>query len=294
MKHILKNDLLEIQIDSPTSNYKFSRFDWTGKIVSLKYKSTSISGFECSISQDDTKAGKGFYNEFGFRTAIGYDETEVGDWFHKIGIGLLQKENGHYLFHKSYEMQPAHFTVAAQPDKIIITCNSQLVNGYSYVLIKEIQLVENSFIIHYNLKNTGIKTIITDEYTHNFITIDKELIGTDYVLKFPFEIKPKLFEENVNPERKVEIGSSDIRFNATPEEPFFFSNLSGNEEIEASWELLNTKSKIGIRETGSFKTNKVNLWGCNHVISPELYFDISVEPGKEVEWSRTYTVFDID
>ena len=35
MSHILKNKNLEIQIDLPAENYNFSRFDWTGNIVSV-------------------------------------------------------------------------------------------------------------------------------------------------------------------------------------------------------------------------------------------------------------------
>ena len=54
---------------------------------------------------------------------------------------------------------------------------------------------------------------------------------------------------------------------------------------------MNIKSKIGISETGSFKTDKVNLWGCEHVISPELFFNIFIKPGESVEWSRNYNVF---
>lgn len=294
MTHILKNDTIEIQIDFPLENYNFSRFDWTGKIASVKYKNNYISGVEKLNDEDDTKSGKGFYNEFGFKTPIGYAETKIGDWFHKIGVGLLKKEYEDYLIGRKYEIQPADFIVSTNPNSIIISCKSASVNGYSYVLKKEIRLVESGFVINYYLKNTGEKTIITDEYNHNFMAINKEFIGSDYILKFPFDIKPELFEENVNLEGKVEIGQKEIGFNNTPNKQFFFSNLSGDENIEASWELINTKNKIGISETGNFKTTKVNVWGWKHVISPELYFDIIIEPGKELEWSRTYTLFEIN
>lgn len=292
MTHILKNKNLEIQIDMPLANYNFSRFDWTGKIVSVKYKDIYISGKEKMNEEDDTKSGKGFYNEFGIDSAFGFDETNVGDWFHKIGVGLLKKEDRDYLFSRNYEIQPALFNVTTCKEKISISCNSQQVNGYSYALRKEIVLTESGFIIKYDLKNTGIKTIITNEYVHNFIAINSELTGSDYILRFPFYIKPELFEGNVNPEGKVEIGQKEISFNGTPGEQFFFSNISGNETVVASWELINIKRKIGISETGSFKTNKVNLWGWTHVISPELFFHINIKPGEEIEWSRTYHVFD--
>jgi len=294
MTHELKNKNLEIQIDLPLANYDFSRFDWTGKIVSVKYKGIYITSLENTDIEDDNKHGKGLYNEFGIEAVVGYDDIKEGEWFHKIGVGLLKKDKQGYLFSRNYDIQPAEFKVADKKDKLIISCKSQSVNGYSYVLKKEIELLESGFIIKYHLKNTGSKTIKTNEYVHNFLAVNKELIGSDYILKFPFRIKPELFEGNVNPEGKVEIGQKEITFNSTPDKQFFFSNLSGNESIEAAWELINTKNKIGISETGSFKTAKVNVWGWKHVVSPELFFDINVEPCKEIEWSRTYKVFEID
>jgi hypothetical protein len=294
MAHVLKNAQLEIQIDLPLENYNFSRFDWTGKIVSVKYKNIFVSGVEILNDKDDTRSGKGFYNEFGIDAALGFAETKAGDWFHKIGVGLLKKDSEDYLISRKYAIQPADFNVSVKQDDMIISCIYPVFNGYSYFLKKEIRLVESGFIIKYYLENTGKKTINTDEYTHNFMAINKELMGSDYQLKFPFHLKPEQFGETVNPEGKVEIGAKEITFNNTPNEPFFFSNLSGNENIEAAWVLINNKNKIGISETGSFKTTKVNLWGSQHVISPELFFAITVEPGKEIEWSRTYHVFEIN
>jgi hypothetical protein len=293
MTHVLKNEHLEIQIDLPLEKYNFSRFDWTGKIVLVKYKNICIAGVEKLNDEDNTKIGKGFYNEFGIDTALGYAETKAGEWFHKIGIGLLKKEDVKYSISNEYAIQPATFNVSAKPDEIMISCISPVDNGYSYVLKKVISLVDNGFFIKYFLKNTGKKTIQTDEYNHNFIAVNNELIGSDYLLKFPFYIKPAQFEETVNHEGKVEIGEQEITFNGTPNEPFFFSNLTGNENVEASWELINTKSNIGISETGSFKTSKVNLWGWKHVISPELFFSITVEPDNEIEWSRVYKIFEL-
>lgn len=294
MTYILKNKNLEIKIDAPLANYNFSRFDWTGKIVSVKYKDIPVSTAEKLKDENENQSGKGFYNEFGIEAAIGYDETDEGNWFQKIGVGLLKKEQGDYFFGKSYEIQPAEFQVTVNPDKIKTTCNSQNINGYSYLLTKEIKLLENGFVIHYKLKNTGNKTIETNEYCHNFVAIDNELIGSNYILKFPFQIDPERFDATVNPERKVEIGSNEFSFNGTPSEPFYFSKLSGGQNVVASWEIINKKTRIGIRETGSFKTSKVKLWGTTHVISPELFFEINVKPGKDLEWSRTYQVFEIN
>ena len=292
MTYILKNKNIEIHMDAPLENYNLSRFDWTGKITSVKYKNMLVTGVEEHNVKNKKDYGKGLYNEFGIKTAIGYNETNEGDWFHKIGVGLLRKDDTVYDFTKRYDIKPATFNIKSMSNKIIIDCISQNVNGYAYTLNKEIELFESSFVIKYVLKNVGEKRIVTSEYVHNFLAITEEFIGSDYILKLPFQIKPKLFEKTFNSEDKVEIGSNEIAFNNTPKKPFFFSYLAGRNEVDASWELINTKNKIGISEKGSFKTSKVNLWGWKHVISPELFFDIKVEPGKAAKWTRTFKVFE--
>ncbi len=294
MTHILKNKNLEIHIDTPYENYNFSRFDWTGKIVEVKFRNIILSGVENTECQNENYFGKGFYNEFGIDTALGFDEADIGGWFHKIGVGLLKKDDNKYLFDKNYEIEPAEFKIISKPNSLTISCKSKIINGYSYLLRKEIDLHNSSFTIKYFLQNTGEKDIITNEYVHNFTAINNDLIGPNYVLKFPFQIKPYLFDETVNPELKVDIGLNKIKFNSSPKEQFFFSNLSGNKKVNAKWELENVASNIGISESCSFQTKKVNLWGWRHVISPELFFNIFIKPGKSAEWSRNYKVYKLN
>jgi len=293
MPHILKNKYLTIHIDLPFENYNFSRFDWTGKIRFVKFQNMPLSSVERTDGQHPQALGEGFYNEFGIDTALGFEAAEIGGWFHKIGIGLLKKTDEEYGFGKNYELKPAIFNTLTESNRLIISCQSAIINGYGYLLRKTIELAENSFSIHYYLENTGNQAIITDEYVHNFIAINQALIGNHYRLNFPFPLQPTLFEETVNPEQKVMIGQKAIQFNGTPTKPFFFSNLSGDKQVAAAWELINLKYKIGIREKGDFQTNKVNLWGWKQVISPELFFKIHIPVGQSMEWIRCYEVFKI-
>lgn len=294
MAHILKNNHLELHIDAPTENYSCTRFDWTGKISQLKFQNIPLTTIENTDLINTACFGKGFYNEFGIDTPLGFHETAIGGWFHKIGVGLLKKENDQYLFHKKYAVKPAKFSVFSEANKVIITCTSEAVNGYSYELTKEIELHHSSCTIKYTLNNTGEKEIVTDEYTHNFMAINNASIGQNYELSFPFQLKPALFEETVNTEQKVAIGSNRITFKDTPKEQFFFSNLSGGNQVHAEWKLTDLKTNIGIRETGNFQTNKINVWGWGHVISPELFFKINIKAGKSLEWTRTFEVFKIN
>ena len=294
MAHILKNNHLELHIDAPTENYSCTRFDWTGKISQLKFQNIPLTTIENTDLINTACFGKGFYNEFGIETPLGFHETAIGGWFHKIGIGLLKKENEQYLFHKKYAVKPAKFSVSTEANAVIIHCTSEAFNGYSYKLTKEIKLYSSSFTVKYTLHNTGEKEIVTDEYVHNFMATDNALKGKEYALEFPFKLEPPLFDETVNTEQKVAIGSNRITFKETPKEQFFFSNLSGGKLENAAWTLLNSNTKIGIQETGNFQTNKMNVWGWGHVISPELFFKINIKAGKALEWTRTFEVFKIN
>jgi hypothetical protein len=137
----------------------------------------------------------------------------------------------------------------------------------------------------------GEKKMVTDEYVHNFMTIGNSLMGKEYALEFPFKLDSSLFEETLNTEQKVVIGSNRVTFNVSPKEQFFFSNLTGSKSEKAVCTLLNSNTKIGIQETRNFQTDKVNQWGWGHVISQELFFKISIKPNESSEWSRASEVF---
>lgn len=293
MPHTLKNKNLEIRIDLPFENYDNTRFDQTGKIVDVIFKGTEFSITERADDSDPNNFGRGFYNEFGLEITVDFHEVEIGDWFHKIGVGLLKKEGEDYSHMKRYEIRPANFEVKPEVDSIRMTCTSEESNGHSYTLHKEILLNGEGFQIHYELENTGNKEIITGEYVHNFMAIDHDLIGKNYKLKLPFELVQKNFSEAVNHENKVLINKEDFTFESPVQEPFFFSYLNGSKTVQATWELINHKKKLGIRETGNFLTEKVNLWGWTHVVSPELFFKIHLQPNESVKWNRKYELFDI-
>ena len=290
MPHILRNKDLEVHVDLPLENYNFSRFDWTGKIVRVKFQEIDITGVERMDSGSQNQLGKGFYNEFGIEHPPGFPEATTGGWFHKIGIGSLKKDSDAYIFHKAYEIEPAEFKTVVRSDGISISCRSKGLGGFAYLLKKEILLLENGFTIDYTLENTGERSIVTTEYVHNFIAIDNQPLTSSYVLKFPFRIKPDSFGETVNPENKIAIGKDRFEFLAKPEEQFFFSNLSGGRLVSGSWELLNRDKKVSVREIADFETDRVNLWGWTHVISPELFFKIDLSPGRSVEWQRRYEI----
>jgi hypothetical protein len=294
MPHILKNKHIEIHIDLPDEGYQLSRFDWTGKITALKFKNKLVSGVERTDVKSNINFGKGFYNEFGIETPVGFDDLEIGGWFHKIGIGLLKKDNETYDFFREYELIPARCEIIKNDISYRISCISKITNGYGYILDKRVELKDNGFEIHYKLYNAGTKTINTEEYNHNFLCINKDKIGPNYELNFPFKLDSSSFNEFLNEEKKLIVHENGISFNHNPEDQFFISNLSGSKLINASWELINSEKKISIQEQVDFETDKINLWGWRHVISPEIFFLINLKPNETVSWTRKYIINEIN
>jgi hypothetical protein len=290
MPHILRAGEIEVTVQFPTEGYNFTRFDWTGKIKSVRIGDIQLAGMESLDRESKNQIGVGFCNEFGIQSPCGFDETAVGGWFHKIGVGLLCKTEKPYDFFEAYKVKPAEFKVALQKERLHMTCISDLVGGYGYELKKSITVHETGFRIDYCLRNYGAKVIVTDEYVHNFICIHDDPIGANYHLKFPFNLYQHNFNEIVNPMGKVFIQGSEVNFMSQPDDPFFFSNLTGDQNEPATWSLRNDHHQIELRETGNFTTNKINLWGRGHVISPELFYQIHLLPDQEVRWSRAYEV----
>ncbi|MEM8893546.1 MAG: hypothetical protein AAGC88_03145, partial [Bacteroidota bacterium] len=202
---LLQNDDIRLSIDLPEEYYRECRFDWSGKITQATFKGIPLLGTELS-NQQSHQYGRGLYNEFGFKLPLGFEEVEVGDWFHKIGVGLLKKDSPIHDFAGLYEVRPVAFETVRQEDQLIIYCKSELYAAYAYELKKSIKLTGSGWIINYELYNSGEKTIITNEYTHNFLALANGPIDQHCQLSFPFDIQPDQFEETINPEGLVDIG----------------------------------------------------------------------------------------
>lgn len=291
MAYHLKNSNVSLRIDHPQENYQQARFDWAGKIHDLRYQGVSLCGVEREETGANDFPGRGFYNEFGIEQAVGYEDSSPDDWFHKIGVGLLQKTEDPYDFAYPYKIKPLVFSVREAPDNLQIRCAGPLVNGYAYELEKIIRLNEHGFTLDYQLRNTGSKTIVTDEYAHNFLRIGKAPVGAGYQLDFPFLLQPGVCGEVVNSEGIVAFQEQAIQLNDTPGEPFFYSFLNGTETVPAQWCLSNPELGLGIRETGSFQSSKVNLWGWSGAISPELFISIRLGSGDTLSWQRKYEIY---
>jgi hypothetical protein len=191
-----------------------------------------------------------------------------------------------------YKFDPSLFKIElSENNRISFETKNQKLKGFQTQYRKVISIEENVLRIDYTLKNIGKKNILTEEYCHNFLSIDHQDLSDDYILEFNFELNPLQFAKVVDPNNNLIVGKSCIGWNGKPVSDIFIAELNGKTPLQASWRLINNRLKVGVSEEVNFKSSKVNLWGNGHVVSPELFFKTEICPGKEVCWHRRYTFF---
>lgn len=284
----LQNEILKLDIDENASQYSHTRFDHAGQILQVYLKNTqSFLTTETKNPLTRIIEGTGLCGEFGINMPVGYDECPVGDYFPKIGVGLLQKQKETpYDFFYIYPLIKDKKTFLTENNHTL-QINSLLEphRGFGYEYEKKIMLKHNQVTIAYRLKNIGAKRIITTEYCHNFIGFNNLDLDSHYNLDFDIEIHKESFKKFVNPHGCISLGQNSISWNSKPTEDFFIENLG----IIKKWKLQNSLTNTALSEEVSFTPSFCNIWGNAHVVSPEIFISIDIAPLQTMTWERVYT-----
>ncbi|GAE89127.1 hypothetical protein [Acetivibrio straminisolvens] len=286
-KHInLESGRLSVQIAHPGSVYNGSRFDWTAFITKIVLDNKYSFCVPESEIPGQGSGGFGLCNEFGINTPIGYDEAKPQEKFPKLGTGLLTRpDESDYFFFDKYEVEPFPVKISMDANAVVFDVEPVDCNGYAVKMTKAVTLKDNILTVDYCLKNVGSKSIKTEEYCHNFFSVNNNRIGDGFVLKFPYDIKPIEIPEVMN------IKGNEIRWNFVPKGDFY-CQIEGFESVRQHyWELVYEPERVGIREYSEFEISKVAVWGTTHVVSPEIFINVDIAPGKTQEWTRRYEFF---
>ncbi|MDB5055964.1 MAG: hypothetical protein JWM44_4014 [Bacilli bacterium] len=288
----LSNEELLVEL-AEIGDYQGSRFDWSGFItqVRLKAGNHTFCVFEKETSPFLT-GGAGICNEFGLMEAIGFEEIGMGDYFPKLGVGLLKREDElKYAFYKAYPISPFSIEVTNNGQQSVqYVVQPKECNGYAAKLVKQLSIQGASLRIDYSLHNIGSKVIDTNEYTHNFIGIDGHSVGPDYCLKFSFPLELELMEKVYTPTILL-LSGNEVKWSKKPNHEFYCRLKGFPENQQVQWELTHTPSGVGVRETSSFPASMIAVWGASHVVSPEVFIHIHLNPGEVQSWTRTYDFF---
>jgi hypothetical protein len=288
----LSNETIRLTFESIGEGYNGSRFDWLGKLLQITWRNEhTFCTRECVRNATTGTGGCGLFGEFGLDSPIGFEETPVDSHFPKIGVGLLERpDDAAYAFTRPYKIKPFRSETQQHDNQLVFRCHSSANDRYRFVYEKRFILANDGFRIEYSLSNTGDRPLCTNEYIHNFCSINHRDIGPGYRLRLstPFDIQN--VSEYVNPDEcVVQTDDKTLTWRDKPESAFFFGDL---EQTVATpwWELSLMDQGLSISESADFTAEKINIWGEGHVVSTELFCPIKVDCGECKEWSRTYQI----
>jgi hypothetical protein len=287
----LHSDRLEVEIAQPGSAYAGTRFDWSGFITQV-----TLDGSHTFCVPEDYTPGKGtggigLCNEFGIDMPVGFSDTQPGDCFPKLGIGLLTRlDKPDYSFWYPHQVaRPFPIQVESGPDSATFTVQPIDCRGYAARLVKTLSVSANHLIIQYTLENTGSRPIQTNEYVHNFVGVNIQNIGPDYILRFPQAVElesTSLMTAILLPE------DNKLTLRSVPQTPFYCRLTGLLPSDQPQWTLVHTPSGLTMSERVDFSPSRIAVWGTTHVISVEVFYDINLQPGESTRWQRQYEFAD--
>jgi hypothetical protein len=283
--------------DAHAGYYQATRFDWSGQMPSLEYKSHTYFGNwnPAPYSPKLHDAIMGPVEEFLTNGAgLGYADAQAGGTFLKIGVGVIKKpeERGFQQF-KTYEIaDPGKWAVKKKPDSVEFTqVVSDPSSGYAYRYTKVVQLVKGRpmMTLAHSLKNTGKKTIESDVYEHNFYMLDAQPTGPDVVIKFPFEVHATQDLHGLAETK----GKEFVYLKELTGRESAQSNLTGFGADPKDYDISeeNTKTGAGVRQTCDRPLVRINYWSIRSTACPEAYVHMKIAPGETFTWKISYQFY---
>jgi hypothetical protein len=252
---------VRLNIEEPQEGYGETRFDHTGKVIQLWWKGIPMCTSELAENNSEQQ-GKGFFNEFGISKPIGYDDTEIGDYFPKIGVGMLKKENNQpYDFFHQYECLPYEFATEVNDSGVTFKCINRD-QKYAFHLEKKVTLTDTGFVIDYQLNNKGEVIFNTSEYVHNFLSPGNRKLSNNTQIVVGQDINARQFSNGLNPNNCLSYSGNQINWGNTPGSDFFFENISKPMDNVCNWKLTDINLNVSISEM-RVKTPALIKWKVN-------------------------------
>ncbi len=298
----LKSDRLEVHVLEPgegaNKTLRFNRAGFVSEVI-LDGK-TYYCASEPNCLWHACSGGRGFCSDYLMDVS---SEAEIGEWFPKLGVGLLKKfEDDQYWIFKKYECKDVAPTFKSWTDENgrsfvqFKTVTPQCL-GYGLEETRTVCVYDNCMKFDVEIKNIGVKTISAREYCHNFVSIGGMAIGPAYTLELPDVQVPSGLIPSYEGVDNIEGIEGGLRIMGHSEKEYAIISL-GEDKITSKdgfrWKLANSSDKAFVACEESFIPNEVKVWCVDHMVSPEVFKSIELEPGQTDFWSRTYTFGRLD
>jgi hypothetical protein len=232
----------------------------------------------------------------------GYNEGKNGDPFLKIGVGILRRDGAAYNFSTSYPViELARTTATWQQDRVhfVQTLNGAA-NGYSCHLEETVIVKNDRILMKYLLRNAGTKTFTTEQYLHNFLSFAGRGVGPNVRLSFPYDITTTPEVLPWQPPAKVRTilaaaqpttiriaNAIEYTDRASGVPKIWVYKPEGYEGPERfAVDFFDTRQRMLI--DASIPAAFVGVWVTDYQVSPEQFIQITLTPGQEIGYTRTY------
>jgi len=285
-----------LYLPDPTNGYyRASRFDWSGVIPCLAYKDHTYFGIWFSHYDPmiaDAIAGpvEEFRSEDG---ALDYGQAKPGGLFVKIGVGVLRKgDDSPYKFMRTYPLvDGGKWTIHTSHRQVSFRQQLHSPIGIAYDYEKTVILDPHQPILtlRHSLKNTGTQTIDTQVYDHDFFMLDGAPSGPDMTIRFRFAPQA---EKSMEPLAGIEGKQIVYRQELQPGQ-YVESYLTGYSNSPSDNDIVveNTKTGVGVEQTGDNPLSLFNFWSPRTTICPEAYLHLVIAPGQTAHWDIHYRFY---
>ncbi|MGT2800241.1 hypothetical protein [Streptococcus marmotae] len=290
---VLTNDRLRVEISEPGErpNDTF-RFDRAGFISEVTLDGdTHFCANEPMNLRHLSSGGRGLCCEFSGDFSSG---ATVGEFFPKLGVGLIKQDSdlGYQFAHKYDEVEPYPVTMKHTQTSASFVTKAVPCLGIAATIKKTIIIEENRVTLKATITNVGDKVIETEEYCHNFLSIDGMAISPDYRLELPD--MPDLGQQGLegfggyDHNNFVADGKAIAFKQCETDVSLSVLPIPKTDKTTFTWTLLHKGAKASVTGIDEVQPTSLLLWATDHIVSPEIIQKITVAPGQSFNWKRSW------
>ncbi len=283
---LLNSERLRVEIAHPgEAPNTTTRFDRAGFITEVVLDGAHrFCASEPNNLSHPSSGGRGICCEYIFDPS---EEAAVGDFFPKLGVGLLEKPSeAPYSISTRYEARPYPIHMQITENRAVFTTEPMSCLGYAVSQIKTVAVEGNELSISVCLTNTGERSLECREYCHNFLTINGMALGPDY--RVDFDCAGDLGEGVLDGALSLS-GKSVVVTRYDPVAAL--GRIPADKLIPGGpfkWTMSNTAARANISVRDEIDLCDLVVWAADHMLSVESFHRLSLRPGESGAWRRTW------
>lgn len=205
--------------------------------------------------------------------------------FIKPGVGrLLRDDPGRYDFSHHYPIQELAPVQIDSQSESHITISQQIDDeNFGYIYHKTYRIDPNSptLSITYDFTNTGKRTMLIEQYNHNWFNFANTTIDNAYHIQSGFEINCRPWPWFTQKGRHLSINN--------PINQGSYSPSSSTSTPENNWlKLGHNRTGMSVTISGDFPVSLLAFYTQDDAICPEVYITQLLASTQSWTWKRTY------